>query len=252
LYHVWSVAWYKNPDSTKQKLITFLKEASLKYTSSKSLQYIPDMVSDIDMLEDTIDASDMTDSADSTGEVHALQFAKYQVCNPWNALYVRGADNYSNLERRILYVMEHEAPIHKELLYKRLATIFGRQKATAPVIRTVDDCIARRMSEKMVQRGDFWYLPNNNPIVARVPVTEDDKRPMEYICPEEIQNAIIEILKLAFGLKLDDLVAETARQFGFQRRGPKINQVIIGIYEQMLEQNIVKVSDEKIYLTGEV
>lgn len=252
MYHIWSVAWYKNPDATKQKLIAFLKEASMKYSSSKSVAFIPDMVSDIDMLEDSIDVSDMTYSTDSTGEVHALQFAKYRACDPWRAQYVSGEDNYSNLERRIMYVMEHEAPIHKELLYKRLATVFGRQKATAPVIRTVDDCIARRMSRKMTQRGDFWYLPNTNDIVARVPVTEDDKRPMEYICPEEIENAIVEILKLAFGLTLDDLVAETARQFGFQRRGPKINQVIIGIYERMLEQNIVKVSDEKIYLTGEV
>lgn len=252
MYHVWSVAWYKNPDAAKEKLLKFLKEASVKYMSSKSIMVVPDMVPDIEMLEESIDVTEMTDSTDSTGEVHALQFAKYKACNPWSADYVSGEDNYSNLVRRIMYVMEHEAPIHNELLYKRLATVFGRQKATAPVIRTIDDCISRRLSSKMTRKGDFWYLPNNNAIVARVPLSEDDKRPMEYICPEEIQDAMIAILKLAFGLTLDDLVAETARQFGFQRRGPKINQVIIGNYERMLEQNIVKISDDKIYLTGEV
>ena len=59
--------------------------------------------------------------------------------NPWEAPYEHGEDNYSNLARRIMWVMEREQPIHKEELYRRLAVVFGNENATAPVRRTIDD-----------------------------------------------------------------------------------------------------------------
>ena len=251
MYHVWSLAWYKNPKESKKELLKFLKEAAEKHFKVKSVQHIPDSTSEIEMLEESIDVATMTDATDSTSEVHQLHFAHYKACNPMDSRYVWGDDNYSNIARRIRYVMDFEAPIHKELLYRRLAVIFGRQKATAPVVRTIDDCIARRLSNELILDGDFWYLrkQDRSKIVARVPLSEDDKRSLDQICPEEIQDAMKAILKLAYGLTLEDLIAETARQFGFQRTGPKMKTILESNYEALFLAETIKKSDGKIYLT---
>ena len=137
------------------------------------------------------------------------------------------------------------------MLYRRLAVIFGRQKATAPVVRTIDDCIARRLGNELILDGDFWYLrkQDRSKIVARVPYSENDKRALDQICPEEIQDAMKAILKLAYGLTLEDLIAETARQFGFQRTGPKMKTILESNYEALFLAETIKKSDGKIYLT---
>ena len=251
IYHVWSLAWYKNPKDSKKELLKFLEETAEKHFKVKSVQHVPDPASEIEMLEESIDAANLTDAADSTSEVHTLHFEYYNVCNPMNSGYVWGDDNYSNIARRIRYVMDSEAPIHKELLYRRLAVIFGRQKATAPVVRTIDDCIASRLNNELILDGDFWYLRNQDrsKIVARVPMREDDKRALDQICPEEIQDAMKAILKLAYGLTLEDLIAETARQFGFQRTGPKMRTILESNYETLFLAGTIKNSDGKIYLT---
>jgi hypothetical protein len=94
--------------------------------------------------------------------------------------------------------MEREQPIHKEELYRRLAIVFGKTKATAPVRRTIDDCIKRRMSNTVIIRGDFLYL-KDAPIVARAPKKYDEPRTIDHIAPEEIQDAMVKILSFAYG-----------------------------------------------------
>ena len=247
IHHVWSFNWYKNPQQERESLLTFLKDASEKFIESK--KNVSQPVKDVDMaLFEDVSINDMTVEKNTSSEIHKLRFAQYEVCNPFDAVFVRSWDNYKDIAQWIMYVMDKEAPIHKELMYRRLAPIFGNQKATAPIRRTIDDCIRRMLSTKIVIQDDFMYLSEGSDIKARIPKTENDSRTIDYICPEEIQDAIMTIIEFAYGLTLNDLIGEVARNFGFARTGPKIKQRIEDNYMVLYNKGQLKESNGKIYL----
>ncbi len=248
LYHVWSVAWFLNPEDEKRRLLEFLKRCSEeKHTipQGEQLYLSPEFVPEED--DELTEILELADSEDTSRAVNTLRFDPYEISDPWQAPYSHDDDNYTNLVRRIMWVVEREQPIHIEELYRRLATVFGRQKATAPVRRTVDDCIQRRMKNMIVIRNDFIYLPNNAEVKARTPKFGDEPRPIEHICPEEIQDAMYRILDFAYGLPEKELFSETARQLGYARTGAKIVEVLESNYRQLLSAGRIKETDGKLY-----
>ncbi|MCD8020647.1 MAG: AAA domain-containing protein, partial [Clostridiales bacterium] len=251
LYHVWSLAWYKNPENEKRRLLDFLKKTAKEYADdADALKKCPDQHKLSEESETQEDISFLTTKKETVSETRSLEFAHYEVCDPWKAEHVLGEDNYTNLTRRIMYVLEHEQPIHIELLYKRLATVFGRKKATEPVKRTVNDCMNKCMSEQVIQKNNFIYLKNAGEIRARAQSGEE--RPMEYICPEEIQDAMRSIVTFAYGIEKEALLMETARVFGFTRRGTKIADILTDNLEELLKKGELKLSDGKVHLGKEL
>ena len=249
LYHVWSMAWYLNPEDEKKRLLDFLKQCDKVDMEKQVLKPAAPLKETNSQPELTfVNVEDMTDTEDRSSDTHQITFETYAFSNPWEAPYEHGEDNYSNLARRIMWVMEREQPIHKEELYRRLATVFGNEKATAPVRRTIDDCIRRRMSSKIIIRGEFVYL-RGAPIVARAPKKYDDPRTIDHIAPEEIQDAMTKILHFAYGLTSKDLISETARQLGYARTGPRINSALEENIDAMLSSGMIRESDGKLYCT---
>ena len=149
-----------------------------------------------------------------------------------------------------MYVMNTEAPIHKELLYRRLAPVFGNKKVTVLVKRSLDDCISGMLAGEITEKGDFLYLTGQTDgrirIRARVPAEGQEPRPIDQISPEEIRDAVYEIIKFAFGLSIEDVIAETSRTFGYARTSPRIRQCLRDTCSDMLDEGILREADGKI------
>ena len=247
LYHVWAMAWYLNPEEEKKRLKEFLVRCA--DNPCETLENTnPDLLFDLDNMDD-LDFSDLhhlTDYEDRSQDINTIHFDVYEYSKPWMNLRHPGEDEYALLARRIMCVVEKEHPVHKEELYHRLASTFGRQKATAPVRKTVDDCIRRRLLSRVYIKNDFVYLRDAE-IKARVPKDLDDPRVIEHISPEEIQDAMCKILAFAYGLSERDLISETARQFGYARTGPKINDVLDSCCKALLTSGKIKETEGKLY-----
>lgn len=245
IYHIWSVAWFRNSVEEKQKLIQFLKDAEQKFKLNKQKQGLKRPIYE-KQREEREEFAKMVSETETVSQVLKLEFPEYKVCNPWEAELTAGADNITNVASRIMWVMQHEQPIHKELLYKRLAPIFGREKATEPVRSTIDLAIKSRLQLKVEEKNDFLYY-RNTIVRARVPVSDDDIRVIDYICDEEIKDAMIQIVEFALGLNQADLFAEVARTFKFARTGPKIKQSFARAFDDLINEEKLYVVDGKIY-----
>lgn len=251
LYHIWSMAWYLNPEDEKRRLLEFLHKCDATSISKQVVRHSSaDKQPEEDEHNALVTVEELTDSEDCSTDTHTIVFEPYEYSDPSEAEYQYGDDNYTNLSRRIMWVMQREQPIHKEELYRRLATVFGNSKVTAPVRRTIDDCINRRLLSEITVSGDFLYL-KGAPIVARAPKNNEEPRSIEYIAPEELQDAMREILTIAYGLTPKDLISETARQLGYARTGPRINAVLEDNYRAMLARGKIKDSDGKLYCVEE-
>ena len=94
----------------------------------------------------------------------------------------------------------------------------------------------------MVVKGSFLWPPELQDVPAHVPVpgVPESKRKLEYIPPEEIENAMKLIAQYALGISAESLIAETAKVFGFSHTGEKSRKRFSDVYKRLLwEKKII-------------
>lgn len=247
LHHVWSFNWFRDMAGEKTRLLQFLEKMK-RAGEGNSGQPLNPQTDAPDQGAGTVSAWDMVFEKEIEENSDAPVFEHYVISDPMKVPHRAGEDYMSNLAGKIMYVMEKEAPIHRELFYKRLAPVFGNRKVTVLVRRTSDDCIARMLSDKIRIKGDFLYLKGQNKIRARVPRDGDEPRAVEHICSEEISDAVLTILQSAYGLTKEDLTAEAGRAFGFVRTGPRIRQCVEESIRKLLDTGNIMEADGKLFI----
>jgi len=116
-------------------------------------------------------------------------------------------------------VLEVEAPIHLDELARRVGGAFGAQRVTGRVRRRVGEVLQQVAGYEVVDEF-VWARGEGRSAYATVRVGGD--RDAELLPPEEIAAAAAWTLSRSFSMPSIDLVKDTARTFGIQRLGAKV------------------------------
>jgi|GEM_PF-246447 len=250
IYRIWSTDWIKDPKTEGSKLLEAVKMAIANYKmdnlNNGSIGYDEPIKNDLHstLLSYVVDEP-------SKAEVDA------DTANPYNFNYyeetdvheiARISDDTQYLANVINYVVEKECPIHYELLCKRVAILFGNQKATVKVRNFVEYVLNENLKDMIIKNGDFCWHKNVNEITVKMPSLNGDARAINYISTEELAEAMFVIAGKSFGIKKGDLYVATARTFGFNRTGVKINQSMENSCLYLLESGKIKEIDGKIVI----
>jgi very-short-patch-repair endonuclease len=131
-------------------------------------------------------------------------------------------------------IVDIEGPIHEEEVARRLATVWGLDRAGSRIQE------AARQALKVLERethlhptGVFWISTRAPAVQARdrSEAQSSTLRKAEYLPPAEVSVAATEILKDNVRVPVDDLVVEVARRLGFQRTGQDLQQLILKVIE---------------------
>lgn len=233
LFHVWSFNWYKNPRQEKQRLLEFLEKASQDTGNKQNVNEsgLKKNITNQPVAEEILEEVDAPEQKN-------FSFDVYHYCSDSDMYSVEG-DYDSILTNRIRKVLETEAPIYSESLYRYMAPTFGNERVTAAVRISVENDINNNLTKEVERRGDFYYLRGQE-IHARVPADGDAVRPLDQICPEEIQDAMVMILKNAYGLQKQSLIQETSRVFGFGRVGSKASQILEDNLQTLCNEGVIR------------
>jgi len=183
------------------------------------------------------------------------------VDNPYNFSYYKETDifevakSFKHIEKDtefianiIKFVVEQECPIHFELLCKRVAALFGNQKATVKVRNSVDYILKKRIKDTVIKNGDFCWHKEVTDIKVKIPEPYGNGRNINYISIEELAEAMFIITRKSFGITQNDLCTLTARAFGFNRTGGNITAALEKACLYLIESGKVKEVDGKIIL----
>jgi len=149
-------------------------------------------------------------------------------------------------------IVEQEGPIHIELVEKRLISVWGISRIGSVVKETLEKTIRNCLRQnKIYKKGNFLW--NNDRFIAscvRIPIQHlpDTLRHPEFICEEEIQLAIILIVKKAAGIEKEYLFTETARLFGWNRNGEKVENVISKAFNSLIKSTKLTINDNLVSL----
>lgn len=240
LYRVWSVEWNRSREEQKQALIDFITKAYSEKAEEKKPEKVTEEFEEI------------------TEEVQGVKGAEIPI-NPYEFDYYKETDlvslnapkseNILDIRKNIITVVTAEQPVHKDLVYKRMAPTFTSGKVTETVKRTVDEVSAAVCFDSIStdEEGFMWLIPKGTPTV-RIPPEGEEPRAVEYIATEEIAEAVCKILGMSYGITAEDLVSEVSRVYGYERKGPKIKAKTEAAVEMLKNSGRVREIDGKLTL----
>jgi hypothetical protein len=150
--------------------------------------------------------------------VSGTQTFSGELHDPANARKLR------DLVRDIAYT---EAPLLFDTLCSEVASAWGLQRAGSRIREVVRGAVKQNdlPLRRSGKREFVWTKELTEKPYAgfRIPTDRDPKpRTAEEICPEEIANAVAQVLALHISMNQDDLARETANVFGITRLGTKV------------------------------
>lgn len=234
IYRIWSTDWIKDPITEGEKLIEAVENAINRYVEETDdyFQVSPLIVEDAFLNMYNKDSS-------TEDSINPYGFEQQEFTNFGDL--PRDAFGYLNLGDCIKVAVENEYPLHYELLCKKVAPLFGNEKATVKIRREVD--YALRSLQGINRKGDFFYPAEYTKII---PKAASNTRPINYISPDELAEAMLVIVSNSYGIMKDSLFQSTAREYGFARSGERIQTALHQAYEVLQKSGRVMESDGKI------
>lgn len=239
LYRIWSTDWIKDQKTQEQKLVNAIEKA---IDCTKSLDMFDDSEGLIESTSENIVIEEVVETPEEYNQ--GYNFIEYQQANIYDYRYQLKTSEI------VQKVIEIEQPIHFEELCRRVAPLFGNQKATSKIREKVKWMFKYDLKDVIKLNNDFITLSSFNGLQVRIPNSQDDYiRQINYICDEEIALAMTSIVEHSFGISPEDLFIETARVFGFRRTGENITSTLKRIYTDYLNENWFKEVDGKVGLS---
>jgi very-short-patch-repair endonuclease len=134
----------------------------------------------------------------------------------------------------VLRVVTHEGPVHQDVIVQRVARMYKLQRTGSTIEQTIVSAISSlTRSGKMVRKGKFLW-PSHDATIRVRRANGNGSRPIQYVPPEEIEEAALLVLRLTRGVSRNELLPEIARVLGYARTGDRVERAALGAIRRSL------------------
>jgi very-short-patch-repair endonuclease/DNA polymerase III delta prime subunit len=217
IHRIWSTDWYRSPEKELEKVLHAIKEAGEKQFDEEAV-----------LLQQQATQKKIERETHTEAELFkAQEYAKSDV-----AVFLFGRNFHElytgELIPYIIEVAKTESPIHVEELTKRLRLSAGIQKSGSRIQSAVySACLAGSKNGDFKFRDNFvWDSNMEIPVVRDRSGLENQEKKIEFICDEEIREALKLIIKNAFSIPETEAVLKTSNILGFARTTENISNRI--------------------------
>ncbi len=211
IYRIWSTDWYRNRHMAKRALLNFIEKikVSNRYNTSMDNQTLHASDCEIKYNEPLM-TEDYISLIDSIPE--------YEICN---SLLLNTSRQIHEINRTyfssaIESIVNVESPVHIDEVIKRIRTYWGLQKTGSRIRDHLTFAIKYATRNTSIElRNNFLYL-KDKPVIVRKRTNGEPSPDINLICDEEIQEAILHVLKNLFSTEIDSLAIQASRLFGIQ------------------------------------
>ena len=214
-YNIWSVEWWDTPEHVLNGIIREIERVKADDIVDEPVE---DVVEDAERTEDiaheeTVIAPNSNAKEYNTGNL-PIRFAD-------SAMFSQGYYTESVVED-IRTILEAEAPISRRLLIKRLINNYGISR-NGVRINTYLTEVFEDMGLVSSGTDDIFYWKDKDQLENYSSYRLASERVALDIAPEEVAQAIIQVLKEQFAIDEEGLISETARLFGYASVRDNVN-----------------------------
>lgn len=154
--------------------------------------------------------------------------------------------NRNKIKEQIRAIIESEAPISKNLLFKKLLQAWNTSRAGAKLDMHLQE-ILQEMNLLQTQHQQLFYWHNNIEL-DYYRSNDIEKRNIEDIAPEEILVALEEAVRHNLSIEEGKLLRYLARVFCFAKVGRQIENVLSAVIALAKYKQIIKRENGRIKL----
>ena len=206
-YNIWSVEWWDTPEHVLNGIIREIERVKANDVIEEPVE---DVVEDAEkeynvVYEETVVAPNSNAKEYITGNL-PIRFAD-------SAMFSQGYYTDSVVED-IRAILDAEAPISRRLLIKRLINNYGISRNGVRINTYLTEVFE---DMELVTSGteDIFYWKDKEQLENYSGYRLASEREALDIAPEEVAQAILQVLKEQFAIDEEGLISETARLFGY-------------------------------------
>lgn len=239
VHKIWSTEWWENPGKVLNEILEAIRQAE-----ENNIQPEPYNTTDIKNPEpqETAVLNSLAVNVIQSEQINLPQVSSsitYEICEVEIVLTTSIEDflmyhNREKIKMQIAQILQIESPISKNLLSKRILSAWGILRLS-PRIGNHLDALFKEMLliSKNYGKNTFFWRNDQDPEeynMYRIAQSELQKREADDLPPEEVANAVREVLKNQISLPKSELIRETSKLFSFARIGANVeNAMMLGI-----------------------
>jgi very-short-patch-repair endonuclease len=130
----------------------------------------------------------------------------------------------SDVLQDVIRVVNYEGPVHHDVVVVRVARMYHLQRIGTAIEQVIGRQISKAAKERTIRkRGEFLWLDGVKTIMPRRCAPGSQLRRVEHVAPEEIEAAVLLVVRMSGGISSEELIPEIARVLGYGRTGSKID-----------------------------
>lgn len=151
--------------------------------------------------------------------------------------------NNSVVRNRMTTVVRKYGPIQKDILFRKVISQWGITRLGKQIRKSLNGhLLVLQQSGKVIQKNSFVWPPKES-FTFTVRIHDTDERDINDVPLEELAKAAAVLLTEGGQMTRDDLALETARLYGYQRRGARITDRIRQAINILEDKNLVNTSE---------
>ena len=254
IHRVWSTAWIKDPDGEMAAIerALDLARAGAPPERPPGPDVVPIRVPGTGETapappaseEPAVDAGAATeisprqDESRTPRDAHATGSAVFfETYRRYGGERIDGDAQLVPLERlaeRIVLIVEVEHPVHIDVVVERLRGVLAVQRIREGIRSRIYGAVGNAIGGGAIRHdGEFLLLADERGEEIRPRL--DPERPIGRVSDAELDAGLLAVARRTFGAGQDDLVRETARQFGWRRTGHEIRERLNERVERLVE-----------------
>ena len=263
IYRIWTMDWWEKPDevmATIQEAIARKKNSEIGSMTATEINSTPTEVAALaptaqitnNEISFVLKASPVAPEKQATSVLSTqnrieqkYKFAKITPYNysPEDFFFT---DSYSILLSQIRKIMESEAPISKSLLCKKILSEWGISRLGTRVEAQIETALDTLNIYRTEYEGLVFCWNDKEQCASYSIYRPVSDREATDIPPEEIANAIRQLLTDSISLPAADLIKACAQQFGFARMGSNIDAAMQRGIREAVKRNYAKIENERV------
>ena len=225
LYRVWSLDWLHRPVEQMELLEAAIQRAALQLKE----RLMEEQVANLHLELITVEREDVTEMGLRATSPRGRAFVAYvEAAESRPSVLELHETPTSLLAELVERIVAAEGPLHVEELVVRVRGAWGLQRAGQRIQTAVEKAVAVAKNKGRIERkGDFLQAPGALVVPRdRSKVASPSLRRLEMLPPDEVDAAVVSVLRESFGATQDELVQTCSRNFGYAATSTQLRSTI--------------------------
>lgn len=243
IHRIWTIDWFENSDKIIDTIVEKVKHLQTQQEVKEEKIVEPVVADAFEPIKAMpLEAASITITSKQKPYI-AVALASFSFANSETIFEFQ---NRNVIKQQIQSLIDTEAPISKNLLYKKVLQAWNTSRAGARLDKLLEGILKEMNITQKTHHQPFYWSSDTTLDFYRG--NDIEKRNMEDIAPEEVIVALQEVVTNNFSIEEDELLRYLARTFGFAKVGKQIDTLLRYTLDMAVKKGIVKKENDRIKL----